>query len=170
MKARLLPLVALLAVSVSAQPRDLDVPVLAVSGLVGGGATAGAAVTLVPGDGSTEAEAVAILVGYPLGVALGMSAIGPVLGRDRAFVRVLRDAARGSALGLGVGAAVYLVGMAVTPESDAFFDRLGVAVLAAGAYAVVPLAVTLHGFEVVPVPVMGTEGERTLGLWIALDL
>ena len=163
-------LALLLATAASAQPRGIDPPVLVVGGLVGGIATAGAAAALVPGDGGAEAETIAILVGYPLGVAAGMAATGQLLGHDRSLAGAVRDALVGSAIGLGVGGAVYLVGRAVTPASDDFFDGLGVALLAAGTYAVVPLAAVLHGFEVAPAPLAGPGGERSLGLMLSVDL
>lgn len=171
MTVRALPIVALLlAAAASAQPGVLDRSAMAGAGVVGGIATAGMAVALVPGDGVAEAEVIAILVGYPAGVALGMSAAGRALGADRPIGRVLRDAAIGSGIGLAAGATVWLVGAALTPESGPLFDRLGVAVLAAWAYGVGPVAVALHGYDLFPAPVAGPGGERSLGVALTVAL
>lgn len=140
---------------------------LALGGGAGGAALGWVAASVVPGDETAEAAAFVVL--YPVGVTLGMSAVGHALGIDHSAWNTLGDASLGAALGAVVGAAVLYANVWELGASD-YLDGSPLAVGAVAVFTAAPVALGLADFRAEPAVLATPGGGRVAGLALSLRL
>ncbi|MDX1418842.1 MAG: hypothetical protein R3181_02640 [Rubricoccaceae bacterium] len=177
----------LLVPTLRAQPTSIDVPdvrrggegaLMGLAGLTAGVAAAALLGSTLDGAGAPpEVMAPLALVAYPAGVAAGVYGTGRLLGLDGSFRSTLGDAALGTAVGVGAGAAVLLVYSAVAdPEASSSVEDvvvttaefLAVAALAGGIAVSVPVIWAVRGVQAAPALARAPTGEAVAGVALRL--